>query len=269
MERFRRIADIVFSEHNDLRRLAEIAEANPKTFFRACNMSGTDLRGTDLRGFDLTDCMFDGVQYNNDTKVDDEFKRYFKAERSSVTIRVDSPPLGIEEYISKHTIELGGSAKEIKQLIAPEFIYEISIRKFLDEQIKESKKYLGNARGAVLVEFSGETQAKKIEKNFLRGMLIYAVNNKRDFSDLQPQSYNQGGRQHLISIPRQYREFLNSWAKELSCSRADLIRGIVQSIINKNISVMRVRADDSGRIAFVMERGAIYASDLSSFKETQ
>jgi hypothetical protein len=78
MERFRRITDIVLSEDNDLRKLAEIAEANPKTFFRGCNMNGVDLRGTDLRGFDLTGVSAENCSVNFETKIDEKYFAVFQ-----------------------------------------------------------------------------------------------------------------------------------------------------------------------------------------------
>lgn len=78
MERFRRIAEIVLSEDNDLRKLAEIAEADPKTFFRGSNMNGVDLRGTDLRGFDLTGVSAENCFVNLETKIDEKYFAVFQ-----------------------------------------------------------------------------------------------------------------------------------------------------------------------------------------------
>jgi len=265
MERFERLVDILLFEDNDLRKLAEIAEANPKTFFRACDMSGTDLRGTDLRGFDLTDSVFDGVQTNHATKVDDEFERYLRKERASVTIRVDGITSEIERYIYNQPFQSSGQLAYTRQLVSNNFFDSVDNKYNLYSVVKKkryiSEEYMDRANTEPPLKDVSISESKNIKKFFLRCMLSYAVNNKTEFLDMIPQSFNRDADRYLISIPREHREHLNVWAKEMGCSRAELIRRIIQKIVHSKISVMKAVLNDSGEISFLMERGTLLSDD--------
>lgn len=58
---FSRLKAIIDFPGIDLRELAEVAGADPRTFYRGANFGGADLRSTDLSDYDLTRASFAGA----------------------------------------------------------------------------------------------------------------------------------------------------------------------------------------------------------------
>lgn len=68
------VKEILQAKTGDLRKLSELANHNPSTFFTYQSLSGCDLRGQDLSGMDLTGCDVEEAILDHDTILDEEFE---------------------------------------------------------------------------------------------------------------------------------------------------------------------------------------------------
>lgn len=66
------VKKVLESNTGDLRRLAEIGDADPKTLYIGTNLNGVNVCGQDLRGMILTDFDLNKVVHDSSTLVDDE-----------------------------------------------------------------------------------------------------------------------------------------------------------------------------------------------------
>jgi hypothetical protein len=64
------VAKILRAETDDLRELARIGGADPRTAYIGTRLDGVDLRGQDLRGMLFTDLDLSRVQHDADTRID-------------------------------------------------------------------------------------------------------------------------------------------------------------------------------------------------------
>lgn len=68
-----KVIDILTSEEANLKRLAALVGADPKTFYRGADLSRADLSGQDLRGMDFTGAILRGAIFDDQTYIDPKF----------------------------------------------------------------------------------------------------------------------------------------------------------------------------------------------------
>jgi Pentapeptide repeats (8 copies) len=84
-------AGILTAETGDLRKLAQIAGYDPKTYYKYQDLSGCDLRGQNLTGMDFSNCKLDQAIIDEKTIIDQEFDPRIKYENPiQLKVRISS-----------------------------------------------------------------------------------------------------------------------------------------------------------------------------------
>lgn len=83
-------SDLIRSDEVNLRKLAELAGADPTTFYRGADLSRADLSGQDLRGLDFSHANLNGAVFDDLTRIDPEFYPYDNSDPIIKRIRISN-----------------------------------------------------------------------------------------------------------------------------------------------------------------------------------